>query len=169
MRGAGPVLLLVLAVALGMLAIGQGASWDRSQDDQADFRAGVPVRVLAAGDGGLGRTDEYAAVPQVREVAPAVRTELPLSGNRTATVLALDTAHAANALLMRPDLASEPVRPVLAGLGPKGTSAGVRVPAGTDRLRLAATLRSSAGAGATADVTVTLQDRYGTPYQVPAA
>ncbi|WP_329340501.1 FtsX-like permease family protein [Streptomyces sp. NBC_01352] len=168
MRGAGPVLLLVLAVALGMLAIGQGASWDRSQDDQADFRAGVPVRVLAAGDGGLGRTDEYAAVPQVREVAPAVRTELPLSGNRTATVLALDTAHAANALLMRPDLASEPVRPVLAGLGPKGTSAGVRVPAGTDRLRLAATLRSSAGAGATADVTVTLQDRYGTPYQVPA-
>ncbi|MDQ1045655.1 FtsX-like permease family protein [Streptomyces sp. V4I2] len=168
MRGAGPVLLLVLAVALGMLAIGQGASWDRSQDDQADFRAGVPVRVLAAGDGGLGRTDEYAAVPQVREAAPAVRTELPLSGNRTATVLALDTAHAADALLMRPDLASEPVRPLLAGLGPKGTSAGARVPAGTDRLRLTATLRSSAGAGATADVTVTLQDRYGTPYQVPA-
>jgi hypothetical protein len=44
MRGAGPVLLLVLAIALGMLAIGQGASWDRSQDDQADFRAGVRTR-----------------------------------------------------------------------------------------------------------------------------
>ncbi|WP_053750323.1 ABC transporter permease [Streptomyces sp. MMG1533] len=168
MRGAGPVLLLVLAVALGMLAIGQGASWDRSQNDQADFRAGVAVRVLAAGEGGLGRTDEYAAVPHVRQAAPAVRTELPLSGNRTATVLALDTAHTANALLMRPDLASEPVRPLLAGLGPKGASAGAKVPAGTDRLRLTATLRSSAGPGTTADVTVTLQDRYGTPYQVPA-
>ncbi|WP_217240346.1 ABC transporter permease [Streptomyces sp. AC555_RSS877] len=168
MRGAGPVLLLVLAVALGMLAIGQGASWDRSQNDQADFRAGTSVRILAAGEGGLGRTDEYAAVPRVRQAAPAVRTELSLSGNRTATVLALDTAHAKSALLLRPDLASEPVRPLLAGLGPKGTSAGAKVPADTDRLRLTATLRSSAGPGTTADVTVTLQDRYGTPYQLPA-
>jgi hypothetical protein len=167
MRGAGPVLLLVLALALGMLAIGQGASWDRSQDDQADFRAGVPVRVLAAGEGGLGRTEAYAAVPHVREAAPAVRTALPMSGDRTATVLALDTAHAADAVLMRPDLASEPVRPLLAGLGPKGSAAGAKVPAGTARLGLTATLRGSA-AGMTADVTVTVEDRYGTPYQLPA-
>ncbi|GCB49321.1 FtsX-like permease family protein [Streptomyces sp. NL15-2K] len=167
MRGAGPVLLLVLAVALGMLAIGQGASWDRSQDDQADFRAGVPVRVLAAGDGGPGRTEEYAAVPHVRQVAPAVRAELPLSGNRTATVLALDTAHAADDVLMRSDLASEPVRPLLAGLGPKGATAGAKVPADTARLRLTASLDSS-GSGTTADVTATLEDRFGTPYRVPA-
>lgn len=167
MRGAGPVLLLVLAVALGMLAIGQGASWDRSQDDQADFTAGAPVRVLAAGDAGLGRTDEYAAVPHVREAAPAVRTELPLSGDRTATVLALDTAHAADAVLMRSDLASAPVRPLLAGLGPKEPSAGAKVPAGTARLRLAATLTGS-GSARTADVTATLEDRWGTPYRVPA-
>lgn len=167
MRGAGPVLLLVLAVALGMLAIGQGASWDRSQDDQADFRAGVPVRVLAAGDAGLGRTEEYAAVPQVRQVAPAMRAELPLSGNRTATVLALDTAHVADTVLMRPDLASEPVRPLLAGLGPKGTAAGAKVPANTVRLRLTATLDSS-GSGTTADVTATLVDRFGTPYRLSA-
>ncbi|MDN0196897.1 ABC transporter permease [Streptomyces sp. S.PNR 29] len=167
MRGAGPVLLLVLALALGMLAIGQGASWDHSQDDQADFRAGVPVRVLAAGEGGLGRTETYAAVPHVQAAAPAVRTALPMSGDRTATVLALDTAHAADAVLMRPDLASEPVRPLLTGLGPKGSAAGAKVPAGTARLGLAATLRSS-GADMTADVTVTVEDRYGTPYQLPA-
>ncbi|EFL41317.1 hypothetical protein [Streptomyces griseoflavus] len=89
MRGAGPVLLLVLAVALGMLAIGQASSWERSQDDQADFRAGAPVRVLSAGESGFGRTQEYAAVPGVRAAAPAVRTSVPLSGGRTATVLAL--------------------------------------------------------------------------------
>ncbi|WP_405644342.1 FtsX-like permease family protein [Streptomyces sp. NBC_00019] len=166
-RGAGPVLLLVLAVALGMLAIAQGASWDRSQDDQADFRAGVPVRVLANGQDDLGRTDEYAAVDHVRQAAPAVRTELPLSGNRTAAVLALDTAHAADTVLMRQDLASEPVRPLLTGLGPKGDTAGARIPAGTSRLRLTATLRG-ASADTTADVTVTLEDRYGTPYRVPA-
>ncbi|SNX58527.1 FtsX-like permease family protein [Streptomyces sp. TLI_55] len=167
MRGAGPVLLLVLAVALGVLAIGQGASFDRSQDDQADFRAGVPVRVLANGEDDLGRTDAYAAVPHVREAAPAVRTELPLSGGRSATVLALDTAHAADSVLLRRDLSSEPVRPLLAGLGPKRASAGAAVPAGSARLRLTATLRGSTP-GTAADVTVTLEDRYGTPYRLPA-
>ncbi|MFI9805851.1 FtsX-like permease family protein [Streptomyces sp. NPDC052301] len=166
-RGAGPVLLLVLAVALGMLALGQAASWDRSQDDQADFRAGVPVRVTAAGEGGLGRTDLYARLPHVRATAPALRSSQPLSDDRTATVLALDTRHAADAVLMRPDLADTPVRPLLAGLAPPGSPAGTRVPAGTARLRLAASLRSSAGAGLVTDVTVTLADRYGVPYQMP--
>ncbi|MFI1562981.1 FtsX-like permease family protein [Streptomyces sp. NPDC020490] len=167
-RGAGPVLLLVLAVALGMLAVAQGASWDRSQDDQADFGAGAPVRIVAAGEDGLGRTDTYAAMPHVREAAPAVRTELPLSGDRTAALLALDTAHAADAVLMRRDLVPRPVRPLLAGLGPKGTTAGARVPARTARLRLTATLRTSRQQGTTTDATLTLEDRYGTPYQVPA-
>lgn len=166
MRGAGPVLLLVLAVALGMLAIGQGASWDRSQADQADFRAGVPVRVLAAGEGELGRTEQYAVLPHVRAAAPAVRATLPLSGDRTATVLALDTAHAADAVLMRGDLASGPVRPLLAGLAPKGATAGLGVPGGTDRLRLTAALRGP-GPGTSPAVAVTLVDRYGVPYRMP--
>ncbi|ANP55117.1 ABC transporter permease [Streptomyces griseochromogenes] len=166
-RRAGPVLLLVLAVALGMLAVGQAASWDRSQDDQADFHAGAPVRVLSAGDGGLGRTDRYAALPRVREAVPAVRADEPLSGGRTATVLALDTAHAADAMLMRPDLAAVPVKPLLAALAPKDSPAGAGVPTHTARLRLTASLRSSAGPGTTADVTVTLEDRYGVPYQLP--
>ncbi|OXY99982.1 FtsX-like permease family protein [Streptomyces diastatochromogenes] len=166
-RAAGPVLLLVLAVALGMLAIGQASSWDRSQDDQADFRAGVPVRVLSAGDGELGRTDVYAALPHVREAVPAARAEEPLSGDRTATVLAVDIARAGDAMLMRPDLAAVPVKPLLAALTPKDSPAGARVPAHTARLRLTATLRSSAGPGTTADVTVGLEDRYGVPYQVP--
>ncbi|MGX4692174.1 FtsX-like permease family protein [Streptomyces sp. JNUCC 63] len=165
-RGAGPVLLLVLAIALGMLAIGQGASWDRSQDDQADFRAGAPVRVLAAGEGDLGRTEQYAAVPHVRAAAPVVRTTLPLAGDRTATVLALDTARAADSVLMRPDLAPEPVRPLLAGLAPKTATAGVKVPAGTARLRLTAALHSS-GTGTSVDAAVTLEDRYGVPYRMP--
>ncbi|MCG0069151.1 ABC transporter permease [Streptomyces tricolor] len=166
-RGAGPVLLLVLAVALGMLAIGQAASWDRSQDDQADFRAGVPVRVLAAGEDGFGRTDVYAGLPDVREAAPAVRAAQPLSGDRTATVLALDTARAAGTVLMRPDLAGEPVRPLLGRLAPRGAPAGAAVPAGTARLALTARLHSSTGPGTTPAVTVTLADRYGVPYQLP--
>ncbi|MEU3659820.1 ABC transporter permease [Streptomyces sp. NPDC032940] len=171
MRGAGPVLLLVLATALGMLAIGQGASWDRSQDDQADFRAGAPVRMLAAGTVDPGRTETYAAVPGVREATPAARTELPMSGDRTATVLALDTKGAADTILLRPDLSPVPVRSLLAPLAPEGEAAGAKVPEGTARLSLTAALgRAGAGGdtGATADVTVTVQDRHGVPFRLPA-
>ncbi|MHC3470328.1 FtsX-like permease family protein [Streptomyces sp. 7R007] len=164
-RAAGPVLLLVLAVALGMLAIGQGASWARSQRDQADFAAGAPVRVLAAGEDDLGRTETYAAVPHVRAATPAVRTELPLSGGRTAAVLALDTAHARDTLLLRRDLGTGST---LTGLAPTGHTAGTHVPAHTARLRLTATLRTSRDQGTVGDVIVTLEDRYGTPFQVPA-
>ncbi|KUN83487.1 peptide ABC transporter permease, partial [Streptomyces bungoensis] len=167
-RRAGPVLLLVLAVALGMLAVGQAASWDRSQDDQADFRAGAPVRVLSSGEGGLGRTEAYGALPHVRAAVPAVRGSEPLSGERTATVLAVDTARAGDALLMRPDLAAVPVRGLLAGLTPKDSPAGTAVPAHTARLRLRASLRSSTGPGTTADVTLRLEDRQGVPYELPA-
>ncbi|MFF5100963.1 FtsX-like permease family protein [Streptomyces sp. NPDC000134] len=163
-RAAGPVLLLVLAVALGTLAIGQGASWDRSQDDQADFRAGAPVRVLGTGAAGPGRTEALAAVPGVRRAAPAARAELPLSGNRTATVLALDTARAADTMLLRRDLAARSGAALLSGLTPHDPAPGAAVPAGATRLDLTASLRSDAGPGTTADVTVTVEDRYGVPY-----
>ncbi len=95
MRGAGPVLLLVPAVAMGMLAIGQGATWDRSQGDQADFRAGAPIRVLGSRTAQLGQGGVYDGMPGVRSAAPATRTGLELSDGRSATVLALDTALAA--------------------------------------------------------------------------
>ncbi|MFJ8081210.1 FtsX-like permease family protein [Streptomyces sp. NPDC096205] len=168
MRGAGPVLLLVLAIALGMLALAQGASWERSQDDQADFRAGAPIRVLAAGDAGLGRTESYAGAPHVTGIAPAVRQTQTLSGDRSATVLALDTAHAGDAVLLRPDLSPAPVRRLLSGLGPRHDPAGTVVPAGTTRLRLTLSLGARPGSGTAADVTVGLVDGHGVPYRLPA-
>ncbi|MFB7651231.1 MULTISPECIES: FtsX-like permease family protein [unclassified Streptomyces] len=173
MRGAGPVLLLVLAVALGMLAIGQGTSWERSQDDQADFLAGAPVRVLATGSVGPGRTETYADVEGVREVAPAARSTLQLSADRAATVLALDTGRAADTMLLRPDLSDEPAGTLLAALGTEERAAGAEVPAGTVRLGVTATLRGGPGGGGEsatgpADVTVTVRDRYGVPFRLPA-
>ncbi|MEU6162225.1 ABC transporter permease [Streptomyces sp. NPDC047130] len=163
-RGAGPVLLLVVSVALGVTAIGQGASWQRSQDDQADFRAGAEVRVLGSGDGGVGRTDVYAALPHVDAVVPAVRGTVLLAGNRTATLLALNTREADGVMLARHDLTDGPP---LAGLAPPGELTGARVPAGTRRLTLTATLHSSAPAPA-ADVTLTVRDRHGTSYALPS-
>ncbi|MET7387875.1 FtsX-like permease family protein [Streptomyces sp. NPDC005529] len=172
MRGAGPVLLLVLAVAMGMLAIGQGASWNRSQDDQADFLAGTPVRVSADSDAGPGEAAVLTALPGVRAAAPTLRTTLPLSGGRTAAVLAMDTAHAADGMLLRGDLAARPAGPLLKGLAARGATKGVAIPKGSTRLGLVMRLRSS-NSRVEVDVSATLEDRFGTPYterigQLPA-
>lgn len=62
-RGAGAVLLLVLAVAMGMFAIGQGASWDRSQRDQADFAVGADLRVTGATTPPFGQAGCTSTLP----------------------------------------------------------------------------------------------------------
>ncbi len=196
LRGAGPV-LLVLAGALGMLSIGQGASWNRSQDDQADFRAGAAVRVLASRTPQLGQGGALADVPGVAAALPMGQADLTLSGGRSSTLLALDTRRAQGALLLRGDLlggAADAPRGtaadgMLAEVAPKtGAAAGLELPADTGRLRLTATLRDLAAlpprAGkrpgmydpnaprhdtgpVPADLTALITDRYGVPYPMP--
>ncbi|WP_370412855.1 FtsX-like permease family protein [Streptomyces fradiae] len=164
LRGAGPVLLLVLAVAMGMLAIGQRDSWDRSQRDQADFRTGADLRVLSAGPGELARTERLAAMPGVRQAAPVHRGSTDLTG-RNATVLAMDTRRAADGMLFRPDLAGGSAAERLAAVQPKaGPRTGVELPGDTRALAL--TLRAGAPGGPPpARVTVVLEDGYGVPYR----
>ncbi|WP_327170492.1 FtsX-like permease family protein [Streptomyces sp. NBC_01336] len=170
LRGAGPVLLLVLAVSMGMLAIGQGASWDRSQDDQADFRAGAPVRVLGSGTSRFGQGGVYDGIPGVRAAVPAARTGLGLSGGRQATVLALDTGLAGTELRLRDDLADTDPGKLLRSLSPKKTvPTGVLLPDDTVRLVLDVTLSSAedgphAREGTT--ITLTFEDRFGVPYRL---
>ncbi|MFI5659262.1 FtsX-like permease family protein [Streptomyces sp. NPDC051684] len=167
MRGAGPVLLLVLAVAMGMLAIGQGASWDRSQDDQADFRSGAPIRVLAT-ETGMDQAARYASVPGVRDAAPAYRATLPLNEGRTATLLALDTAHAHDGLMLRGDLTDTSPRRALAAITPKPAPVpGVRLPAGTTRavLTLRGTTNQKDESDQVTTVSATVRDRYGLAYR----
>ncbi|MFD4140725.1 FtsX-like permease family protein [Streptomyces sp. NPDC058572] len=175
LRGAGPVLLLVLAVAMGMLAIGQSASWDRSQGDQADFRTGASLRVLETGTSGPGDAGRYAAVPGVNEAAPAHRASVGLSGNRTATVLALDTALADEQLLLRGDLADEPPGRLLEAVGAaRNAPTGVVLPDGTRRLTVELRItdeKSASGAspaGLAPKLTAVVEDRYGIAYRIPA-
>ncbi|MFE3737449.1 FtsX-like permease family protein [Streptomyces sp. NPDC059134] len=185
LRGAGPVLLLVLAVASGLLALGQSASWDRSQRDQADFATGASVRVLDGRPADPGQAGLYAALPGVRQAAPAHRTDAALSGGRTATVLALDTAHAEEGLLLRPDLADEPAASVLAatatapgsgGRGPERAADQSRARTGIalpdDTRRLTVDVRITAGKDASrapaATLLVVVEDRFGIPYRLGA-
>jgi hypothetical protein len=65
-------------------------------------------------------------------------------------------------MLIRSDLHSGPF---LQGLGPKGSTTGVPVPAGTTGLRLTAALSGSDPSTAV-QVALTVEDRYGTPYRL---
>ncbi|MEV7420187.1 ABC transporter permease [Streptomyces sp. NPDC089919] len=180
LRGAGPVLLLVLATAMGTLAVGQGASWDRSQRDQADFAAGAAVRVLDGRLGTPGQAGYYAQLPGVHRAAPAYRTTLELSGGRTATVLALTTREADERMLLRPDLADVPAGQLLAGLAPPPPAAGrpeIRLPADARTLTVDArltpdavyqALRRDGTERAPAEFTVLVEDRLGLSYRLRA-
>ncbi|QGZ48973.1 FtsX-like permease family protein [Streptomyces sp. QHH-9511] len=165
LRGAGPVLLLVLAVAMGMLAVGQSASWSRSQEDQADFRTGTAVRVLTSGSADPAQAGRYSSLPGVRSASPAHRATMDVAGNRTATVLALDTRLAADGFLLRADLADRPGPSLLTSSAPAaGPRPGIPLPSGTAGVAL--DLRRTAPAGtAPAQVTVVLEDQYGIPYR----
>ncbi|MFE5668334.1 FtsX-like permease family protein [Streptomyces niveus] len=182
LRGAGPVLLLVLAVAMGMLAIGQSASWDRSQEDQADFRTGASLRVPANRPGDPGQAGIYAALPGVRAAAPAHRATSELSADRTATVLALDTAQADELMLLRDDL-SEPsgddgaarlLNAVQPSTTPKTSRVGVLLPEDTQQLRVTLRLTDTSARGGVSPTgsapftTVLVEDRYGIGYRLPA-
>ncbi|MEU0371489.1 ABC transporter permease, partial [Streptomyces sp. NPDC006283] len=175
LRGAGPVLLLVLAVAMGMLAIGQSASWDRSQSDQADFRAGASVRVTGSGTGRLGDAGLYASLPGVRDAAPAHRAPMGLSGNRTATVLTLDTAGADENLLLRGDLADRSPARLLDSVRTEQTARpGVLLPEDARRLTLdlRITGQQAPSGGSPSElaprVAVVVEDRYGLAHPVSA-
>lgn len=178
LRGAGPVLLLVLSVAMGMLAIGQSASWNRSQSDQADFGSGASVRIVSGHGGGPAAAGAYSTLEGVRQAAPAHRTTVEASGGRTAEVLALDTAHADERMLMRSDLTDGGLRQMFEAVAPKrAPRPGLVLPGNSTRLKLdlRITTVSQKRPGATRYpekdppvVTVLLEDRYGLPYRVLA-
>ncbi|MDQ0796336.1 FtsX-like permease family protein [Streptomyces sp. B1I3] len=175
LRGTGPVLLLVPVVATGMLAIGQSASWDRSQRDQADFASGASVRMVGGPGGDPATAAPYSGLPGVRDAAPAFRTSVELSGGRTAEVLALATAHAGERMLMRDDLADSAPRTLFDAIAPaKAARTGVVLPKDTARVLIGLRIRDTSAPGGRAPsgsaplVGVLLEDRYGIGYRVGA-
>ncbi|MEV0091619.1 ABC transporter permease [Streptomyces sp. NPDC050738] len=173
LRNAGPVLLLVLALSMGILAIGQGASWDRSQSDQADFRSGASIRVLGSDTTQFGQAGLYGELPGVRDAAPVSRSFVSLSGSKLATVLAVDLAHAPDQLMLRGDLAGRQRAKLLRSITAKKAAAvGALLPGDTSAVRLELRLTSvnapqgSSTQGLTIPVSLLVEDRYGLPYRL---
>ncbi|MGW2355210.1 FtsX-like permease family protein [Actinacidiphila glaucinigra] len=173
-RGAAPLLLLVLALSIGMFAIGENSSWTRSQKDQADFAAGSDIRVTGSTTPPFGQGGVYDRLAGAAAVTPASRTQVALPRDRAATVLAMDTTQAARVMRLRGDLSERPLAETLRTLRPeddgRARDAGLLVPPGTDRLRFAVRLESrdprgrTKPAGAADRLWATLTDRYGVLY-----
>ncbi|MFJ1589987.1 FtsX-like permease family protein [Kitasatospora albolonga] len=180
LRGAGPVLLLVLSVAMGMLAVGQSASWNRSQSDQADFGSGASVRLMSTHGGTPATADAYSTLEGVREAAPAHRAEVDVSGGRRAEILALDTARADERMLIRPDLTDGTGREMFAAIAAERGRTGLLLPEDSTLLKLDVRITTGAPpppADAVAELwmkdqppvlTVLLEDRFGLHHRVPA-
>ncbi|WP_173096549.1 ABC transporter permease [Actinomadura verrucosospora] len=107
LRYAGPVLLLVMAIAVGVLSVTTMATWRRSQTDQADFQSGADLRVSApigvAAPTALGAGGRVAALPGVTSVTGVLRVEGTI-GTASATMLAADSARLGSMLRIRSDL-----------------------------------------------------------------
>lgn len=103
-RAVGPVLLLVLAVAMGMLALGQRASWAESQRDQADFATAGGLRISGSTAPVAAQGERYAALPGGDRLVPVARTEQRLPDGSGADILALGGAQAAQHLRTAPDM-----------------------------------------------------------------
>lgn len=113
----------------------------------------------------------------MRQAAPAYRTDVEVSGGRTAEVLVLDTAHADERMLMRADLADGSPRQLFEAIAPeRAPRPGLVLPEDSTRLKLdlrITTVSKPSGNSLYPDpdppvVTVLLEDRYGLPYRALA-
>jgi hypothetical protein len=164
-RQSGPALLVILAVAIGTIALAERQSWHQSVVDQADFAVGTPVRVDLATPLPLGTGDAIAAAPGVRVAMPVARA----TQTGGAQLLAIGTRQAAATVLLRPDLAAGPAAQLWRSITPAGSPPGLALPGRPARLVLTARISGSvAGALGPLAASVSVQDADGIVYSVPA-
>ena len=166
-RQAGPVLLAVLAVATSVIAIGEWSTWQRSVQDQASFSTGADLRVTLPPAAPLpaGQITTLTGARGVTGATPVIRSTIALPNSGTAQLLALGARQAAGVAAIRPDLAQGSPAALLRRLAPRAPPPGVLVPGRPARLLITARLSGPVGSPA---LSVTVADRFGISYQLPA-
>lgn len=110
LRYTGPVLLLVMAMAVGILSVTTMATWRRSQTDQADFQSGADLRLSASsredGPEVLGRAGRFAALPGVSAATGVLRMDADL-GTEPGTLLGVDAKAIGPLLRVAPGLRND--------------------------------------------------------------
>ncbi|MFE7562210.1 FtsX-like permease family protein [Kitasatospora sp. NPDC057500] len=180
-RAAGPVLLLVLGVSTGVLALGQHATWNTSQQDQASFATAGGLRIHGAHTDALGQGSRFAALPGGDRILPVSRGEQSLPSNGHGQILALNAAAFAERVPVRPDLldGQDPKRlfTPLAGSAPAGAAAGIPLPGRPQRIEAEVTFTPDARqpepgellapAVRAPDVWLLLRDRHDVSFVAP--
>ncbi|MEU6746192.1 ABC transporter permease [Spirillospora sp. NPDC046719] len=155
LRYAGPVLLLVMAIAVGVLSVTTMATWRRSQTDQADFQSGADLRVSAPvgvfAPTALGGGGRVAALPGVTAVTGVLRVEGAV-GTASATMLAADAERLGTMLRIRSDLRDGLALGELAAARPKAPA--LTVPGRPARLLFDVRLKRTGSASPLPDGTV---------------
>ena len=123
LRFTAPALLLVVATGLGGFAVAYASTWTTSQRDQVGHALGAPARLVlpdvAAGTdtGASALGDAVEHLPGVTAAAPVTRSDFDLGGSLgRGEILAIDAAHLATVVALRPDLASRPVAELVEAL-----------------------------------------------------
>jgi FtsX-like permease family len=161
-RAGSPVLVVILAVAIGTLVLAQHQSWRQSQLDQTDFAVGADVRVGLTEPLTPGQGRALGARPGVRAAMPVITYDSEF------TVFALDSREAAATVLLRPDLSALPAPVLWHRIRPGRTAVGLVLPGRPRRLGLGASLQPPHGRRlGTGSVTLSVQDGWGIVYSVP--
>jgi hypothetical protein len=135
LRQGGAALLLVMAVAIGTLALAQHASWTRSAGDQGSFAAGADARVdtpPALTPGAPRAITDAAGVQH----AMAVSAQLAAAPTE---ILAVNAAQAADTVLIRADQTSIPTGKLFGEITPN-SAPGTPVPGRPDGITFTAAL-----------------------------
>ena len=170
-----PVMLLVLAVAMGTLAVGQSSSITRSQSDRATFAVPADLTVTGADSPAFGQGAAYAAIPDVTGAVPVIREPLPALGQSQGSLpgllLATDTRTESSEYPLRGDLAGTSLRRLLAPLAPAAepvAELGIPVPGRPRYLDFDVSDSDLAASAAQDSLQVTVTDRFGVPYEFTA-
>ncbi|MFJ9696981.1 FtsX-like permease family protein [Kitasatospora sp. NPDC101183] len=180
-RATGPVLLLVMAVATGVLALGQGATWSASQRDQAAFDTLGGLRISGSQSAVIGQGGRYAALPGGDRIVPAVLEDQALPSGK-GRLLAVDGKAFAERIPVREDLldghSANELFPPLAQAAPTGNAAGIPLPGKPLRIDADLTVnqagqtdykqRPMTGASVIhPEVRLLLRDRFGFIHKLP--
>jgi hypothetical protein len=162
-RAGSPVLVVILAVAVGALVLAQHQSWRQSQLDQAAFITGADVRVDLAAPWPLGQAGTVTAPRGVRSAMPVA------TFNSGFQVFALNTTQAASTVLLRPDLSALPAAALWYRIIPRHPGPGLALPGRPHELAVTAVLRPPPGGHLGGlSVNLSVQDGWGIVYSVPA-
>ena len=172
----GTVLLVLLAVAMGTLALSHSATADRALQDQSAFEAGAPVRVVV-GPGGADRGTAGPLLAQAAggadRVVPVARDVVDIGSLTGVTALALDATTAGRVVDPRADLLGGADWPGLSArlADARRLADGVPLPGEPTRLTVRARLGTADLDGVSAEFSpprsVLLRDARGLVHTVP--